>query len=199
MCFECMMKDYSKYDDDQLMALLREKHPICNEAFNVLYFRYAERLKSYCLFKSENAEDAKEIHQDTWLRFHKSVLSGKNNISLPAYLYIIARNLCIDKYRIQKNIEYKNFDVNEFEQFADPLNLQSNLEKKELLSLVSLALFQLSDIYRETFILKWFAGLTYPEIAQIIGESVDCVKKRSSRAMDEVLRILKPIAVEINK
>jgi RNA polymerase sigma-70 factor (ECF subfamily) len=193
------MNDYFQYDDKQLIALMREKNPVCNDAFNIVYYRYSELLKSYCLFKSENKDDAKELNQETWLNFHKAVRSGKNDILLPSYLYTIAHNISIDKYHAQKNrIVYKD-DFFDFTQFADPFNLQSNIEKRELLSIVSLALNQLPEIYRETFILKWFNGLNYNQIAEIVGESVDCIKKRSIRAFDEMLNILKPIISELKK
>jgi RNA polymerase sigma-70 factor, ECF subfamily len=193
------MSDYFQYDDNQLIALMREKHPICNEAFNVVYYRYSERLKSYCHFKSDSKEDAAELFQETWLKFHGAVISGKNNILLPAYLYTIARNLSIDKFRLKKNhLIYYNEEL-DYGQFADSLNLQNNIENKELMSLITLALNQLGEIYKETFILKWFSGLSYPEISQILGETADCIKKRASRAFDELLKILKPVIAEINK
>ena len=193
------MNNYYLYNDNQLIALLREKHPIGNDAFNVIYSRYSERLKAYCSFKSENSHESKEIFQEAWMKFHHAVLSGKNDIVLPAYLYAIVRNLSIDKYRMQKNYGIVYSESIDYEQFSDTLNLQTSIENRELLTLITLALEQLSDIYRETFVLKWFSGLTYPEISKVTGETVDCVKKRSYRALNEVLAILDPIINELRK
>ena len=64
------MNDFKKYDDNKLCALLGEKKSISNEAFNVLYSRYSAKLKSYCLFRTENRDEAEELHQETWLKFH---------------------------------------------------------------------------------------------------------------------------------
>lgn len=193
------MNDYFKYDDKQLIALLREKNPIKNEAFNILYYRYSERLKSYCLFKTDNKEDAKELHQETWLKFFSVVKSGINAISLPSFLYTIARNICIDKYRIKSNHLVIYSDYFDYENISDSFSLQTNIENRELLTLISLSLNQLSEIYRESFILRWFAGLTFREIATIVDESEECVKKRSLRAMDEILKILQPYILEIKE
>ena len=193
------MNDYFKYDDKQLIALMCEKHPVCNEAFNVVYYRYSEQLKSYCLFRTDNQEDAKELNQETWLKFHLAVQSGKIGISLPTYLYTIAHSIIVDKFRVQINHIFYNDGSFDFAQFSDPFNLQTNVEERDLISIVSLALNQLPEIYRETFILKWFNGLNYNQIAEIVGESVDCIKKRSIRAFDEMLNILKPIISELKK
>ena len=94
----------------------------------------------------------------------------ENDIVLPAYLYAIVRNLSIDKYRMQKNYGIVYSESIDYEQFSDTLNLQTSIENRELLTLITLALEQLSDIYRETFVLKWFSGLTYPEISKVTGE-----------------------------
>lgn len=193
------MNDYFKYDDNQLLALLKEKNPINNEAFNVLYYRYSERLKSYCLFKTDNKEEAKELHQETWIKFFSYAQSKTKQMTLPALLYSIARSISIDKYRIKKNQLVIYGDYFDYENFADSFNLQNNIENNELLTLISLSLNEISEIYRESFILRWFAGLTFRDIGLIVGESEDCVKKRCLRAMDYVLKILQPYIMEIKE
>jgi len=194
------MNDFKKYDDNKLIALLGEKKSISNEAFNVLYSRYSTKLKSYCLFRTENRDEAEELHQETWLKFHSSVIKNNNRkITLPAYLFVIARNLNIDKHRLERNKNLVSIESINYSGFADPLNLQSDVENKEMMSLVMIALNQLSEKSKETFILRWFSGLKYSDISEITNESVDCIKQRSSRAMDEIIKILKPIIVEINK
>ncbi|MEI6089775.1 MAG: RNA polymerase sigma factor [bacterium] len=194
------MNDYKKYDDTKLCALLGEKKSISNEAFNVLYSRYSAKLKSYCLFRTENRDEAEELHQETWLKFHSYAVKGNcKSIVLPAYLFVIARNLNIDKHRIANNKNLVSIESINYNGFADPLNLESEVENKEMLSIVMIALNQLSEKSKETFILRWFSGLKYSDISEITNESVDCIKQRSSRAMDEIIKILKPIIIEINK
>lgn len=193
------MNELNAYNDNQLLELLLEKFPISNYAFNIIYDRYAVKLKSYCLFKSGNSEDAEEIFQETWIKFHSSVLSGKKDIILPSYIYTIAHNLCIDKFRVKKNKNiYFNNDFN-YDIVADPLNLQLDVENRELMNMIYLGLNQLSETNREAFILKWFSGLTFQEISKVLGESVDCVKQRSCRAFSELQKILKPIIADIKK
>lgn len=193
------MKDYFKNDDNQLIALLREDNPIKNEAFNVLYYRYAERLKSYCLFKTDNKEDAKELHQETWIKFLSIVDSEKKNITLPAILYTIARTISIDKYRLKNKHLVIYSDYFDYENIADSFDLHTKIENRDLLTLISVSLNELPEIYRESFILRWFAGLTFREISMIVGETEDCIKKRCLRAMDDILKILQPFIVEVKE
>jgi RNA polymerase sigma factor (sigma-70 family) len=191
--------DYNKYDDDKLIELLRTDINAHSNAFNVLYFRYSERLHSYCMFKSDNIDDAKELFQETWIKFYYSLNNSNKHIPLPAYIYVIARNLSINKYREKKRKNINNFEITDLENIAAPINVHASLEQKELLSIINIAVNSLGDLYKEIFILRWFSGLSYNEIAEIVNESSDCVRQRSSRAMEKVLKILKPIIIELDK
>lgn len=188
-----MIDRFFQYDDRQLIALMREQEHFCDEAFNVVFSRYSEKLKTYCYFQTNHKEESKELHQETWLKFYSTIKSISKEISLPAYLYKIARNLSIDKHRVQRNHIIIYDDSIDYEQIVSTGNFQADIENQELINLITLALSQLSEIYQETFILKWFSGLTYPEISLVLGETVDCIKQRSSRAFDMIINILNPI------
>lgn len=193
------MKDYSKYDNNQLIALLREETSSAAEAFNVIYFRYCEGLNSYCLFITENRMEAEDLHQETWLKFHRIAKSGKRDIKLPGYLYTIARTVSIDMYRLKKNRPVQYSELFDIEDIPDFLNLQTDIINHDLINTIALAINQLSPNKREAFALKWFSGLNNQEIAQITGETQDCVKHRCARAMDEVLKILEPVIAEVKE
>lgn len=193
------MNDYFKYDDAQLVALIKEGSTVSNEAFNVLYYRYSERIKSYCIFRTCSKEDAEEIFQETWIKFLDIIKKGKIEMSLPAYLYSIAHNLCINLY-ISNKMQVVKFPENlDFDFISDQFSLQVSIENRELLVHISLAIQELDLIYREPFILKWFAGLTQQAIADLIGETVDCVKKRNTRALEEIKKNLQLVIKDVNK
>ncbi len=193
------MNNYYQYEDSRLLAAIKEQGPGSEYAFNEVYSRYSDKLYSYCLFKSDNEMDAQEVFQDTWLRFLDSVKKGRNVTAVNAWLYKTARNLSIDKYR--QNRRKSPDAMNEYDMglLTDPLNLHIRLENDELLSIIGLAVNNLSEIYKEAFLLVWFSGLNYSEIAEITGETTDCIKKRSYRAMEQVLAIMEPIINDIAK
>jgi DNA-directed RNA polymerase specialized sigma24 family protein len=58
--------------------------------------------------------------------------------------------------------------------------------------MVRIAVSSLEEIYREAFVLLWFGGLTHKEIGEIQGVSTANAKMRCHRAMNEVVKILKP-------
>ena len=192
------MNDFSKYDDNDLICLIKEKNPDSNRIFHTLYSRYSAKLNSYCRFISHNQNEAEEIFQDTWIKFYKSLISGIRIDSIVALLYTIARNTSTDKYRKNKNLYNKKLQDFDLEQIADQMNFIGSLEKDELMKFISMGINSLSDKYKETFVLYWFSGLSYSEIAEITGETIDCIRKRCYRAMSNLIDILQPIIIEIS-
>ncbi len=189
------MNELNKYSDKQLLEMLGAKNPQHDRAFDALFTRYSSKLNAFCIFKSDSKADAEEIFEDTWLNFLDRIKKGFIPINILPYLYKTARNLIIDKYR-QKNsgktigIDYT--DMTELENYVNPFDFQTQYENEELISLVKVAVSNLDDIYKETFVMQWFGGLSQKEIADVLGISVSSVKMRSHRAMQELIDILKP-------
>ncbi len=196
------MKDYSKYSDIELVALLKEDSRLSNHAFNAIYTKYSSRLNGYCIYKSVSNGESEELFQDTWLNFYNSIKSGKSTNNVLPYLFTIARNLSIDKYRkkkAKKNININFVDKNILEQLADPLNFEHDFEKDELANLIKLAVNYLDDKYKEPVVLYWFGNLTYKEIAKISNQTEACIRTRLNRAFNQLAKTLKPYLIESNK
>jgi len=196
------MNEFHKYNDEKLLEHLKDGTPSRDLAFDVLFCRYSARLNAYCIFKSDNPLDAEEIFEDTWLKFLDRVQNGKIVTNILPYLYTIARTLIIDKYRKEKSgktigIDYKDF--NELDALVNPFDFNLKSDNEELLTLVKFAVNNLDDIYRETFVLQWFGGLSQKEIAIITDTSIASVKMRSHRAMNEIIKILRPHLAETTK
>ena len=195
------MNNYSQYKDEQLLTLLKEGSPICDRVFNTIYSRYSSKLNSYCLFRCSNQMDAEEIFEDTWMKFLNSVRAGKKVNKILPYLFAIARNLSIDKYRQQnakKNISIDYKDINDLDNLVNHYEFLSDLENDDLISLVKMAVNNLDDIYKEVFVLRWFGDMTYKEISTIVDSNMPTVKMRCIRAMHKVRTMLKPYFIEIN-
>lgn len=194
-----MMIDYEQYNDTELIGLLKEKCKSTDKAFNVLYKRYSRCLHTYCSIKCDRTEDVQDLVQDIWINFLHAVNECNNPIQLPAYLYGIAQKRYAMKFRTKNSkIQISNvkFDINDI---ISPFDMTVSLENKDLVSMIKLATNNLSEKNKDIFVLKWFTGLTNREIADILDESLDNIKQRSSRAMKEVMKILKPVTDEIKQ
>ena len=57
------MADYSTYKDSELIPLLREPKPACDNAFNEIYRRHSIQLMAYCRYCTANKEQAEDEFQ----------------------------------------------------------------------------------------------------------------------------------------
>jgi RNA polymerase sigma-70 factor (ECF subfamily) len=111
--------------------------------------------------------------------------------NVPGYLLKIARNLCLNCRRNKKQtVEFDDYQS---------LVLPSATEKTEFLQLITTALDMLPDDYREVFVLREYEGLSYAEIAEIVGASLSNVKVRIFRAKQKIREILAPYIAEFSE
>jgi RNA polymerase sigma-70 factor (ECF subfamily) len=192
------MVNFSKYSDNELLILIQGPNPICDQAFNELINRHSAKLSSYCLHKTTSKFDTQETLQETWINFFIAIKSGSKIRSIQQYLYQVANNIVLQKSRSNKItfVTDEEFDLTKIPDLNDALKI---LERDELLAHVSSAIAFLDDIYKEPFLMFWFSELSFPEIAEITGDSIDCIKKRCYRATEKVIAFLKPVIEDMYK
>jgi RNA polymerase sigma-70 factor (ECF subfamily) len=171
--------------DLELYAQLIREDAAAHEALTQLYRRYSQRIYTYCRKITGDNHVAEDLLQETFMKLLDSGRMGRVIENFPAYLMTIARNLCLS----HKARSVRQFvPVEDFHLTA----LDVPYEQKELLQLIQTALELLPDAYREAFILREYNGLSYLEIAEVIGESIDVVKVRIFRAKKRLRDVLAP-------
>jgi RNA polymerase sigma factor (sigma-70 family) len=194
------MIDYSTYKDSDLLALLNEPKPVCEDAFQEIFYRYSNRLNAYCKNKVSNSKQSEDIFQDTWIEFFKASKDKGTITNLKSFLLKIAHNL-IFKYKEKNKKENKLFikkGMYELDGYRSHPDFQQSQEYDELVSIIKYALNNLDEKYQEVFILKKFNDLTYKEIAELLGETEDCIRQRFSRASRMLKEFLKQFKDQFN-
>ncbi len=184
------MNEYSKYNDEELVAKLCEGKSKAEKAFAEIYTRYSQRIYAYCLRMTGHEDDAQDIFHEAFVKFYDIAQTNKKFENVPALLITIARNMIINKKRHDKvsvNIEDYNIGSND-----------RGYDEKELLQLIARALELLDFDYREAFILRLYHGLTYNDISQITGETIGAVRNRAWRAKEKVKSILAPYLEDLS-
>ncbi|MCX6984214.1 MAG: RNA polymerase sigma factor [Lentisphaerae bacterium] len=128
--------------------------------------RYAGRL-------IRDSETARDVVQEVFIKYVRiSQDQGRAKIdNIPAWLYRVTRNLCLDHLkskRIQLEIPIDENIAN----VAGGESPDSTLEKKDAMTLVRKKLMELEPRDREVVILKVEHGRSYKEISEIMGISV---------------------------
>ena len=171
--------------DLELFGRLSEDDAVAQAALTVLYRRYSQRIYTYCRKIVSDNVVAEDLLQETFVKLFDSGKQGRVVENFPAYLMTIARNLCFT-HRARSKRQF--VPVEDFHLTSRDVPY----EHKELLQLIQTSLELLPDDYREAFVLREYNGLSYAEIADVIGQSVDLVKVRIFRAKKKLREILAP-------
>lgn len=166
------------------------------EAFNTLFFRYAEHLTNFIHLKIDDLEESKDIVQDIFLYLWTNRAELSNIHSTSHYLHRVATNRSLNIFKHQKikdkYIESFSYYLEQVEQqFLAPNDL---LDKDDLVQQV---LHFLPDKMRTIFELRYFSGKSNHEVAAILGISTHTVATQMKRALKIIRQKLPPLSVLI--
>lgn len=175
--------------DDELVAAARAGSA---EAIEALLERYQQRIFGFGLRMCGDAEDAKEVLQDTLLAAARNVKDFRGGSSLSTWLYTIARSFCIKHRRRTKYAPAEELSLDALGAALPaagpaPDEIASQREVRRALTGV---IESLDPDSREVLVLRDIEGLTAPEVAEITGTSLDAVKSRLHRARASVRELL---------
>lgn len=185
---------------DQADLLLLERARAGDaRAIETLLERHQAQVYRFGMKMCRDPEDAKDVLQDTLLSMARGVRDFRGASSLSTWLYTIARSFCIKKRRRSKFApeEQRSLDTDisaERGQLADPAQGPDEaLAGKQVEHALEQAIRGLEPMYREVLLLRDVEGLTAPEVAEVLGLSVQAVKSRLHRARLSVRAQLAPL------
>ncbi|MEJ7624477.1 MAG: sigma-70 family RNA polymerase sigma factor [Pyrinomonadaceae bacterium] len=171
-------------------------------AFETLIDRYSNDIYALLYRMTENAEEASDLTQDTFLRALRSVKGFRGDSELKTWLYRIAINESRNRFRWWKrrrrdltlSIDATIGDTDRT--LADTLVDRSISPEESALSrereyALKAALAELPAVYREAIVLCDIEGLSYDETAAALSIGIGTVKSRISRGRQELRRRLK--------
>ena len=154
-------------------------------ALTALLERHQQRVFGFGVKMCGDAEDAKDVAQDTLLTMARTMKDFRGDASLSTWLYTVARSFCIKKRRRNKGAPAYNepLDHAAHESASEPsMTPEQALLGREARETVATALDALEPEAREVVILRDVEGLTAAEVAEVTGASVAAVKSRLHRA-----------------
>ncbi len=165
-------------DDDR--ALVRTAQKGDAAAFRTLVERYQRRIYQLALGMMKDPDEAMDIVQETFVRVHRYLPSFKGDSSFFTWTYRIATNLCLDASRKKNRTERVGLDglddshEAELEAGMDPPSAalagpQRAALNQELKGKLDEALAGLSENHRAILLLREVEGLSYEELAKVLG------------------------------
>jgi RNA polymerase sigma-70 factor, ECF subfamily len=158
-------------------------------AFEELLRKYQDRIYNLCRYMLQDAEEAQDAAQDTFLKAYAALKNFKPEAAFYTWLYRIAVNTCLDHKRKFRPEPFKDQSLAEDLPSAEP-SAERRYQSKEIGRAIQSALEQLSKKSRAVIVLKEIEGLSYEEIAEVLKTSIGTIKSRISRAREELRRLL---------
>jgi RNA polymerase sigma-70 factor (ECF subfamily) len=173
-------------------------------AFDTLVTRYSDDLYGLLYRLTEDAEEAGDLLQETFLSALKAIKKFRGEADLKTWLFRIAINESRNRHRWWKRRKKeKTFSldapVGESETpFSETMSgttatPEENALRLEREKLLINALMDLPDIFREAIILCDIEGFSYEEIAQTLEINLGTVKSRIARGREELRKRLEGI------
>ncbi len=180
------MKNIQEMSDNSLVQAYITGEERC---LQVLIDRHKNKIYSYILMLVKQQELAEDVFQDTFIKVIQNLKRGKyvDNGRFASWVMRIAHNLVIDFYRKQKHMKVVSNDDNDYDLLNSTKYAESTVEDKmvysQILSDVSELLELLPDNQKEVVKLRHFMGLSFKEIAEETGVSINTALGRMRYAL----------------
>jgi RNA polymerase sigma-70 factor (ECF subfamily) len=171
------------------------------DSFNQLVLRWERPIYALAYRVIGREEDARDVAQETFLRAFRALSGFKGQAKFSSWLYRITLNLCRDWIRRERRTPAvqapEGMDLVEMAAESSPAeSIEDLVSRKELGRAVAIAMSTLPEEQRTAIILKEYHGLTFQEIADLLGCPLSTVKTRLYQGLSVVRRQLQEGGVE---
>jgi len=174
-----------------------------SRAMERLIIKYQNRIYNVILKICTNHDDAAELTQETFVKVIESIDRFEGRSSFYTWAFRIAVNLTLNYCKRSVKLPVRSLDdygsrrdgqkeqlLKEFlsdDSSPDPAAVAQN---KELHELALKALMKLDDAQRTVVVLRDIEGMSYIQIAKVLGIELGTVRSRLSRARSNLRDIM---------
>jgi len=157
------------------------------DAVRILFERYRPRVYRVCLHYTGNAEDARDIVQETFVRAYKGVRQFRGDSALSTWLTRIAMNLCLNFRRDRRTaatlLDQREELVRTNMPPVAPPGPEEELRRREISDRIRGLVATLPRRERMAFVMKFYNDMKIKEISQAMQISEGTVKSFLHRAL----------------
>jgi RNA polymerase sigma-70 factor, ECF subfamily len=165
------------------------------DSFNQLVLRWERPIYALAYRTIGREEDARDVCQETFLRAFRALPAFRGQAKFSSWLYRIALNLCRDWMRRERRAPIiqppEDVDLMDLAAAAEPSeSIEDLVARKDMTRLVENAMTRLPEEQRTAIVLKEYHGLTFQEIADLMGCPLSTVKTRLYQGLTVLRREL---------
>ena len=186
------MKIFKDKSDEQLISLYVDGN---NEAFDALLERHKDRVYMYIYHAVKNDGLADDIFQDTFVKAIMNIKQGRyvENGHFPAWITRIAHNLIIDYFRQTRNENLQSTDDTEVNilnrKELSESTIEDNMGATQIHNDVRRLVKALPDSQREVLEMRYYKNMSFKEIADTTGVSINTALGRMRYAILNMRRL----------
>lgn len=180
------MTNIGKLRDDDLIALYMEGN---DKAFDIVLDRYKDRLFSYIFFIVKDQEMSEDIFQETFIKAIVTIKNGRYTANGKFYNWMtrIAHNLIFDHFRSEKNdntvsCEGSEYDLLNNANLCDD-NIETDMINMQIIEDLRRMVERLPQNQREIVMMRFYGDLSFKEIAELTGTSINTALGRMRYAI----------------
>ncbi len=180
------METFCTMTDEELVVSYADGN---DYAFDLLLNRHKQSLYTYIYYTVRDQGLAEDIFQDTFFKAITTIRQGRYTETgkFKAWLTRIAHNLIIDYFRQKKNENTVSNDDYEFDLFNNSSLCDETVEmkmvKNQVFSDVKRLIDFLPDEQREVLQMRYYGDLSFKEIAEVTGVSINTALGRMRYAI----------------
>jgi RNA polymerase sigma-70 factor (ECF subfamily) len=165
------------------------------DSFNQLVLRWERPIYALAYRTIGREEDARDVCQETFLRAFRALPRFRGQAKFSSWIYRIALNLCHDWVRRERRAGFvqPSEDVNLMDLAAaeEPSeSIEDLVARRDQIRVIERAMALLPEEQRTAIVLKEYHGLTFQEIADLMGCPLSTVKTRLYQGLSVLRREL---------
>ncbi len=174
-----------------------------SQSLELLISRHKNKVYSYILLVVKNRELAEDIFQDTFIKVIKSLHAGnyKEEGRFVSWVMRISHNLIIDYYRKAKHIKTIADDDIEAPLFNSAKFSEATIEdllvNEQINADVKLLIEDLPDEQREVVKLRYYFDMSFKEISEQSGVSINTALGRMRYAIINLRKLIEKANVDL--
>ena len=185
-----MNKVESRSDYELVQAYINGER----EVFDTLVARHQQKLYNYIYSVVKDRDASDDIFQETFIKVINVLRSGtyREEGQFVQWIMRIAHNLTIDYFRKEQKMKYvrSNDEVNVFDvigNFED--SIETVIIKKQINKDIRSLIKQLPEEQRRVLIMRHYADMSFKEIAEKTGVSINTALGRMRYALLNMRRL----------
>ncbi|MDR0795345.1 MAG: sigma-70 family RNA polymerase sigma factor [Tannerella sp.] len=194
------MKNLKTMADEELVSLYAKGN---NPAFDVLLNRYKHSVHSYIYYIVRDRDLTEDVFQETFVKAIVTIKQGRysENGKFKAWIMRIAHNLIIDIFRQERNENTISNDEVEVDLFNDvrlcDCSIEDQMVQNQVFADVRKLIRHLPENQREVLEMRYYKDMSFKEIAEVTGVSINTALGRMRYAILNMRRMVEENRMEL--